>query len=69
MRPMEYIRREVFGISQVAMAAIARVNQATVSRWETGDSEPSRAEMDRIREKARQMGLKWRDSWFFEAAE
>ena len=69
MRPMEYIRREVFHISQAAMAAIALVNQATVSRWESGGAEPSRDEMDRIRAAALIRGLRWRDSWFFEAAE
>ena len=68
MEPMEYIRREVFKISQRAMAEIADVNQATVSRWEAKVAEPSRAEMRRIRDAARARRLRWHDKMFFEVA-
>lgn len=68
MQPMEHIRREIFKISQSAMAQIAEVNQATVSRWESGTLEPSRGEMELIRAAARKRRLKWDDRWFFEVA-
>lgn len=68
MNPMERIRREVFGISQMAMAEIAAVNQATVCRWESGTSNPGRVQMQRIRDYAKRQGIRWSDKWFFEAA-
>jgi DNA-binding transcriptional regulator YiaG len=68
MNPMKFIRKEVFGVSQAVMAGIAGVAQTTVSRWESGEMEPNRMEMDRIREAARDRSIPWNDKWFFEAA-
>jgi predicted transcriptional regulator len=68
MKPLEYIRRKVFGVSQVEMAAIAGVNQGTVSRWEAGTLKPDLEVLERIRASAHERGIKWRDSWFFEVA-
>jgi predicted transcriptional regulator len=65
---MEYIRREVFKASQEAMATIAGVTQSTVSRWEKGELEPDRWQMERIRDAARSRSIPWKDKWFFEAA-
>lgn len=68
MRPIEAIRKNVFRCSQAAFGEIAGTTQASVSRWETGQQEPSRDEMERIREAARARSLQWHDSWFFEVA-
>ena len=68
MSPMKHIRTSVLDVSQIALAEIAEVNQATVSRWEAGESEPSRAQMAAIRAYARRRGIKWNDRWFFEVA-
>lgn len=66
MHPMEHIRKNVLGLTQGALAALAGVTQATVSRWEAGELEPSRDALDRIRTAARIRGLAWDDRWFFE---
>lgn len=66
MHPIERIRREVFEMTQASFAEVAGVTQATVSRWERGEFEPSRDELSRIRDEARRKRLKWRDAWFFE---
>ena len=66
MHPIEHIRKNVLGISQAALAGIAGVNQATVSRWEAGEYEPNRDELARIRDEARARGIAWNDRWFFE---
>lgn len=67
MRPIEHIRKVVFDVSQDAFGEIAGVNQSTVSRWEKGEQEPSRIEMDRIRAEAIKRKLPWDDRWFFES--
>lgn len=66
MRPIEHIRRHVFGLNQTPFAQIAGTTQASVSRWERGEQFPDQQEMDRIRDEARTRGLAWDDSWFFE---
>ena len=65
MSPIEHIRRIIFKSSQAAFADIAGTTQATVSRWETGELEPGREEMAKIREHAMLLG-EWNDRWFFE---
>ena len=65
MRPIEYIRRNIFKTTQMAFGEVAGATQATVSRWESGELEPGREEMTRIRTAAQQIG-EWNDSWFFE---
>jgi DNA-binding transcriptional regulator YiaG len=69
MHPIEHIRRNVFGVKQTEFAAIAGVTQATVSRWESREFEPTRLELDRIRVEAVARGLAWDDSWFFAVPE
>lgn len=65
MNPMHHIRTSVLGISQKAMAEIVGRDQATVSRWERGELEPSRDDMERVRNFARSKG-RWSDKLFFE---
>lgn len=69
MRPIAYIRQNVFQVSQASFAAIAGVTQATVSRWENGEFEPNRNELERIRSAACESGKPWDDSWFFKIPE
>ena len=65
MNAMRHIRK-LLNLSQAAFADVAGVNQATVSRWETGLSEPSREELMRIREHAIGAGVEWNDALFFQ---
>ncbi len=67
MGPIEHIRKSVLGISQAELARIAETTQPTVSRWEKGELEPSRAEMALIRTAVIARGRPWADVWFFEA--
>lgn len=70
MNAIKFIRTKVFKLRQAPFAAeIAKVSQATVSRWESDDqpgSQPNREEMERIRRAAHERGLLWNDSWFFQ---
>lgn len=66
MTPMLHVRKTVLGLSQAEIAAIARVSQGTVSKWEAGQLEPSREELDRIRTSALERGVEWDDRLFFE---
>jgi transcriptional regulator with XRE-family HTH domain len=50
MNPLKRLRTEVLGINQAAMAEVAGVTQATVSRWENGEGEPSLSELLRIQQ-------------------
>ena len=67
MNPLMHIRKNVLQATQAEMAEIAGVRQATVSRWETGELEPSRDQMAAIRGEALRRGLSWDDGWFFAA--
>lgn len=69
MRPIAHIRQNVFKLPQSAFAEISGVTQATVSRWETGEFEPNRDELQRIRDEAQSRGIPWDDSWFFREPE
>lgn len=60
-----HIRCVVFQATQVEMAAIAGVRQATISRWESDDLTPSLPALRRIRAEARRRGIEWNDAWFF----
>lgn len=66
MRAIEHIRKNIFDVSQTVFGEIAGTTQASVSRWEKGDQEPSQGEMARVREAARERGIEWDDRWFFE---
>jgi DNA-binding transcriptional regulator YiaG len=66
MKAVAHIRNRVFGMSQAAFAKVAGVSQATVSRWESGEFEPNRDELERIRRAALNGCKPWDDRWFFE---
>lgn len=70
MNPLKHIRKNVFGLKQQDFAAIAGVQQSTISRWENGEAAPTLEEMNRIRVEAgkRKLKMKWNDRLFFEAA-
>ncbi len=63
---MEYIRKHILKLTQAEFAAIANVTQATVSRWESGEFEPSLGELMLIRAAAAERGGALSDSAFFE---
>lgn len=66
MSTLENIRKHVFRATQSEFAAIARVTQATVSRWENGGA-PTLIELIAIREQAlKRPDIEWQDSFFFE---
>jgi transcriptional regulator with XRE-family HTH domain len=67
MHPITHIRKNVLRLNQASLADLVGVTQATVSRWESGELEPSREELGKIRDEARARGLAWDDRWFFEA--
>lgn len=67
MTPIAHIRSRVFKASQAEFASIAGVSQPTVSRWERGEWEPNRDELERIRSAAQDRRLNWDDKWFFES--
>lgn len=68
MNTIKHIRKNILKLKQHEFAAIAGVNQATVSRWEKGVLAPSLDEMAAIRAKA--VGKRgWNDRLFFEAPE
>jgi len=66
MKPIEHIRKNVFDASQAVFGEIAGTTQASVSRWEKGEQEPSQSEMAKIRQAALDRGIPWDDRWFFE---
>jgi predicted transcriptional regulator len=66
MKPIEYIRKHILKVTQSEMASIADVTQATVSRWESGEFEPSLGELARIRSEAAAREIPFDDSVFFE---
>lgn len=69
MTAIERIRTEILGLSQTEFAAIVGTSQPTVSRWEDGSALPDLEQLGRIRAAVKKARRKWRDSWFWEAAE
>ena len=69
MTPLQHIRKKVFHLAQAEFAAVLQVNQSTISRWERGESEPSRQEMLAIRSLAESQGIEWDDQWFWQVPE
>jgi hypothetical protein len=67
MTPIEYIRKSLFKVSQVAFGEIAGTTQASVSRWERNELEPGYSEMERIRAAAVDRDIAWNDRLFFDA--
>ena len=57
--------RDILSLRQNKIAEIAGVSQATVCRWEQGQWEPNRDELERIRNYALQQGYDWDDAFFF----
>jgi len=66
MNRWQNLRTNVFRASQVEMARIAGVSQATVSRWEGGTQTPLSTALERIRAYARRRSIPWDDAWLFE---
>jgi len=64
MNPVIYIRKEVLGLSQEALAEIVGTTQPTVHRWEKEGRFPHSAQ-PKIRELGMAKG-EWSDTWFFE---
>ena len=71
--PLQFIRENLFRATQSEFGEIAKASQPVVSRWENGLSEPTREQMQNIRNEAARRGLVWNDTLFFsvprEAAE
>lgn len=65
--PMYLIRKTILNLSQGQMAELTDTSQATVSRWESGELEPDRKQMDIIRGAVLARDLPWHDEWFFNA--
>lgn len=57
--------RQLLNLPQNQIAVIAGVSQATVCRWEQGQWEPNRDELERIRNYALANGIEWEDANFF----
>jgi transcriptional regulator with XRE-family HTH domain len=68
MNNMQRIRKDIFRETQEEFAKIAGTSQGTISRWETGNLDPTREQLARIRSKARRRKLPWNDTWFFDVA-
>jgi len=67
--PIHAIRKKLLGMTQIQFATLTGVAQATVSRWESGALEPTRAEMRTIRNAVLASGQHWNDAWFFDPVE
>lgn len=61
-----HIRQRLFRVTQKEFAKIAGASQTAVSRWESGETEPTIGQMTRIRGEAIRRGLQWDDSLAFE---
>ncbi len=65
MNRMKHIRTNVFEVSQSRFARIVAVNQSTVCRWETGELEPDRFDLQNIKDYARVKNIPFSVEWFF----
>jgi hypothetical protein len=63
------LRESVFETTVEVFASIAGVSKSAVSRWVSGEQEPSWLAMSRLRQFAKAAGLPWDDSWFFQPAD
>ena len=59
--------KERLSATQVQIAAITGRNQATVSRWERGESSPSLDDLAKIRAEFDRKGVPWTDDILFSA--
>lgn len=64
--PLRFIRKQVFGVTQDALAVIGGVSRPRVSRYESGAAAPPFDFMQRVRSAARERGLPFSGDWFFE---
>lgn len=60
------IRKDILRLTQAEMAEIAGATQATVSRWESGELEPSRDQIEMILVCARGKGIDLSPADFFD---
>lgn len=67
MNAYAWIRVFVFQLSQTEFARLIGTGQNTVSRWESGESEPRLHHIATMRTAARERGLNWDDRWIFES--
>lgn len=56
-------------MTQVELARITGRHQATVSRWESGESVPNIADMQKLRAEFLRRGLEWSDEYWAGAFE
>lgn len=68
MNQILFLRTTVFRVKQAEFAKLARVGQATVSRWENGESSPTLDNLRTIRAEAARRGIAWDHEWLFSAA-
>lgn len=68
MNAIKNIRKNTFAISQREFAKICDVDQGTVSRWESDDSDryPDLSHMGKIRSYAIEKDIQWSDTLFFD---
>ena len=65
--PARFIRECVFGVkTQDEFAQMLGYQQATISRFETGEQPLSTKAQERIRHLARRRRIDWDNNWFFE---
>ena len=68
MNSISNIRRNIFSLSQSKFGGEIGVNQSMISRWESGELEPSLSNMRAIRDLAKRRGVEWDDGFFWESA-
>ena len=68
MTALRHIRCTILHLTQAELAQVVGTTQATVSRWERGELEPSLSELASIRAYAKGRGCAWSDAWFFDHA-
>ena len=59
MTQIFFLRTKIFKVNQAEFAKLSKVGQATVSRWENGESSPSLENIRTIRIAAAIRGLAW----------
>ena len=66
MNALTHIRANVFQMTQREFAQVIGASQSTVSRMEKGELFLDTRHQKKIRAIARERGVEWQDSWFFE---
>lgn len=65
MNQILFLRRRIFKVNQAEFARLAGVGQATVSRWENGETSPSLESLRTIRAEATRRSIPWDHEWLF----